>query len=133
MTRIVTTFFAAVAFLMVVYWVVPGANPPAMVAVAPTTPAPQTVVLIPPPGARAPSVLPETSLPSPVARAPAPPAVAAPVPMMAKAAAGCGGDAIRCILEGKAVAEDPTDVTGSIVASHAHKAAAPVRPSKAVR
>jgi hypothetical protein len=148
MTRIVTVFFAAVAFLMMVYWVVPGAKPPAMTAVA--SPAartqPQTIVLLPPaaaPAAQASAAtptLPAQALapasPAPVQAAaptllptsPAPAAVLARV--AAKTSGGCAGDPIKCMLEGKRVGDDP-DVTGTIAGPASRLAAN--RPVKTVR
>lgn len=136
MTRIVSIFFAAVAFLMAVYWVVPGANPPAMVAVAPSaSPQPQTVVLLPPPGVQPVPVAAPAPPPAAVVAAPAA-AVATALPSVARVAArtpaGCTGDPIACMLEGKVVAEDAADVTGSIVAPR-HRTSAAARPAKVVR
>lgn len=143
MTRIVVIFFSAVAFLMTVYWVVPGANPPPMVAVQqPRANPPQTVVLLPPAASTA-EPAPALPAPAPMAAAAAPSPVASPAVASAASSAatvarvsarsgGCAGDPIRCMLEGKGIADDPTDVTGSIV-TPAHRPAAAPRTAKVVR
>jgi hypothetical protein len=113
MTRIVSVFFAAVAFLMVVYWVVPGAQPPGLVAAAPpvvTVPLSSRNEAAPARPAMAPLAS-ASALSAPPAAATALPA---PVRTARAAPSGCDGDPIRCMLEGRNVASDPTDVTGTI-------------------
>ena len=114
MTRIVSLFFAGIAIILAVYWVVPGANPPEMTAVKSVT-APTSVRVVEP-------VRP-TIQPSPqVAAVPAvtptvnslPPAViAAPPTTVARSQSLCDSDPIRCLLEG-GHPTDPADVTGTI-------------------
>jgi hypothetical protein len=116
MTRLVTGFFAAVAFLLVVYWVVPGAAPPKMEAAAPTIvpmapPGPSRTVAVATPAIKA-AMVPDQPL-QPVVLPPAPP------PASVARASACGDDPIRCMLEGRPLAADPTEVTGSIVPARA--------------
>lgn len=115
MTRLVAAFFLCITFLLTVTWIVPGAKPPQMTAAGPAATArpaasPRIAIVEPsaPPAAEAvrPAVLEMRSAPAQVA-------AAAPRPAASPA---CDGDAIRCMLEGKALPADPTDVTGSVVA-----------------
>lgn len=124
MTRLVTGFFAVAAFLLVVYWVVPGAVPPTMEAAAPVSPAPsaKTVSVAVPAAKPAPVA---QQMPQPVVQAPAPP------PGAVARASGCGDDPIRCVLEGKPLAMDPTEVTGSIVPSKSAARSAAAKVQKA--
>jgi hypothetical protein len=122
MTRLVVAFFLCITFLLTVTWIVPGARPPDMTALAPASlqkPAPSSrVAVVEPPAA------PEPARPAAVDPRPA---AAAPAPAAPRTAQGlaCDGDPIRCMLEGRAVAADPTDVTGSVVAPRK----APAKPA----
>lgn len=116
MTRLVSLFFAGIAFILVVYWVVPGANPPEMTAVKP--PVPSTTVHVAEP------VTVPVQPPAPVAAAPAPaaPAIAAAPPpaavpqTLARTQAACDADPIKCLLEG-GHPSDPAETTGTLAAS----------------
>jgi hypothetical protein len=115
MTRLVVAFFLCITFLLTVTWIVPGAKPPEMMATAPAAlqkqaPSPR-IAIVEPSVTQAPE-------PSRPAAAEARPAAAAPVaaPPRTAQASACDGDPIRCMLEGRAVPADPTEVTGSVVA-----------------
>ena len=111
MTRLVALFFTAIALLLAAYWVVPGAKPPEMVAVQPSSPLPSAQILQPG------LVRKEPVAPAPVmAASPAPAPVAEPAPQRVRTAdAACDTDPIKCMLEGRAPRTDPLETTGSIV------------------
>ena len=121
MTRLVTLFFAAIALLLTAYWVVPGAKPPEMAAVAPP-PALSTAPIVPQALVRR-----ETAPAAPAATASATLPAADPAPQrpVRTADVGCDGDPIKCMLDGRNHRPDPLETTGSIVPKKPAQKAAP--------
>jgi hypothetical protein len=121
MTRLVAAFFLCVTFLLTVTWIVPGARPPEMTAVATGAqkPAATPRVAIVEPLALVDAQRPAAeSRPIPAAFVPAalaPATTVAPAPPRAAQASACDVDPIRCMLDGRPAAADPTEVTGSVV------------------
>lgn len=115
MTRLVSLFFAGIAFILVVYWVLPGANPPEMTVVKPLVPA-TTVHVADPVSVPVPPPAPVAATPAPAAPsvATAPPPAAGPQ-TLARAQAACDADPIKCLLEG-GHPTDPAETTGTVAA-----------------
>jgi hypothetical protein len=115
MTRLVVAFFLCITFLLTVTWIIPGAKLPEMTAATPaavpkSVTVPRVAIIDPAPQQ------PEAPRPAPAEARPVPAAPASTQAPRAAQASACDTDPIRCMLEGKAVAADPAEVTGSVVA-----------------